>query len=86
MSNAGDPAETFSLAPLTGMAAVYVTQFAGDDDLFQIKIVGSWIGQDGRIYGGDLNRDGVENVGEIMDADGDFSSIATIMSFVASRI
>lgn len=83
----GEPAETFPLAPLTGMGVVYITRFtAGDDDLLQIKIVGSWIGQEGRVFGEDINRDGIEDAGEDVDGDGDLSSIATVMSLIALRI
>ncbi|MBN1870751.1 MAG: type II secretion system protein [Candidatus Omnitrophica bacterium] len=82
----GDPAETFDLDPLTGKAAVYITQFnAGDDNLMQIKIVGSWKAQQDRIMGEDLDLDGVEDTGEDVDGDGDFSSMAMVISCIAAR-
>lgn len=80
----GDPAEVFDLDPLTGKGVVYITQFtAGEDNLLQIKIVGSW--RNWRTYGEDLNLDGVEDTGEDVDGDGDLSSIATVISFIAAR-
>ena len=80
----GVPAETFSLAPLNGVAAVYISQFtAGNSDLLEIKIVGSWFGS--RMFGEDLDLDGVEDTGEDADGDGDFSSIATVTSLIADK-
>jgi prepilin-type N-terminal cleavage/methylation domain-containing protein len=85
-ASGGAPGDIFSLSPFDGMGVIYMQQFtAGDTDLLVIKIVGSWEMGDGRIIGEDLDKDGELDAGEDVDLDGDLSSVAIIMSFVASR-
>ena len=85
-ASGGAVGDTFSLTPLTGMGVVYIDEFtAGDANLLQIKIVGSYEDRFERIIGEDLDLDGDLDGGEDVDGDGDLSSITSLISFIASR-
>ena len=74
---------TFDLSQLTGKGVIDVD--STNADLLEIKIVASWQNKYGRIIGEDLNLDGVLDAGEDTDGDGALSSIATLMTKIASR-
>lgn len=74
----------FDLSQLTGKGISYVD--STNADLLEIKIVASWQNKDGRVIGEDQNLDGDDEGGaEDLDGDGDVSSIATLISKIATR-
>lgn len=82
----GTPGNTFNLNQITGMGVIYIDEFfSGDSGLLRVKIVASWEDKNGRIIGGDFDLDGEIDAGEPVDSDGDLSSIAALISFIASR-
>ncbi len=85
-ASGGAVGNTFSLSPANGMGVIYIEEFtAGEANLLVVKISASWEDKYGRIIGGDFDLDGEVDAGETLDADGDLSSIASLISFISSR-
>lgn len=82
-ASGGSEGNTFSLSQLNGMGTIYIDDT--NPDLLEVKIVVSWENKDGRIIGGDLDLDGDFDSGEYVNGEGEFESIGTLMTLIASR-
>ncbi len=79
----GTPGNTFNTVGLTGKGAVYVN--SSNTELLVIKVVVSWRNKYNRLIGEDADLDGVLDVGEDLDSNGELSSPITLISMITRR-
>ena len=82
-ASGGNPGNTFNLTQLNGKGVVYID--SSNSALLSIKVVVSWKNQDNRVIGEDLDLDGVLDVGEDQNANGQLDSSVGLMSMIAQR-
>ncbi|MCK5214979.1 MAG: prepilin-type N-terminal cleavage/methylation domain-containing protein [Candidatus Omnitrophica bacterium] len=82
-ASGGAVGNTFNLTRLTGAGAIYID--SSNADLLIIKVVVCWQDKYERIIGEDADLDGVLDVGEDQDSNGEISSPITVVSMITKR-
>ncbi|MBU0468804.1 MAG: prepilin-type N-terminal cleavage/methylation domain-containing protein [Candidatus Omnitrophica bacterium] len=85
-ASGGTPGNSFDSMILSGgKGMVFASPYNGSNDILEVRIVMSWQDSRGRVIGEDANRDGVFLISEDVNNDGQYSSPATFVSYIAKR-
>ncbi|MCA9407413.1 MAG: prepilin-type N-terminal cleavage/methylation domain-containing protein [Candidatus Omnitrophica bacterium] len=79
----GTPGNTFNLNQLNGMGVIYVD--STNTELLEVDIKVCWQDKYNRIIGEDLDLDGVLDVGEDNNSNGQIDSIVSLSSMITRR-